>query len=179
MDIDSLVDYDFGAGLRRAVERLQNANAKTGWCIHDVQYMNVMITNALPPKPILIDFEFVMRNYRAFDIGGHFMQKLFKWFDKESMIADCRPFTQEEKKHFCDAYAERWNELTGDNDTGEEVLFEAELGYLLAVCFDVHNMLCFMEQMEDKDPLSLRGLNRLFEEFVQQVERLDIETLLL
>ncbi|EIT77170.1 hypothetical protein AO1008_05004 [Aspergillus oryzae 100-8] len=96
-----------------------------------------------------------MQNYRAFDIGGHFMQKLFKWFDEESRIADCRKYTEEEKRHFCDEYARQWNEVTGDSDTGDQVFLESEYGYLLAITFDIHNMLCFMAEQDDKDPLNL------------------------
>ena len=85
--------------------------------------MNVLVKN--DPKEgerkiVLIDFEFVMRNYRAFDIGGHFMQKLFKWFDEESkVVKGCRPYSELEKRDFCREYAAQWNTLTGDEDTEE------------------------------------------------------------
>lgn len=178
VDIDKLVDYDFGRRLRNVVDRLESIGAKTGWCIHDVQFMNVMVKN--DPKEgestvTLIDFEFVMQNYRAFDIGGHFMQKMFKWFDADSRIADCRKYTTEEKRHFCDEYARQWNSLTGDYDTGDQVFLESEYGYLLAITFDIHNMLCFMKEQGDKDPLNLRGLNKLFDEFADQYARLNLE----
>lgn len=178
VSIDGLVDYDFASRLKKVVAKLDSMGAKTGWCIHDVQYMNVLVKNQPTEeqsKTVLIDFECVMQNYRAFDIGGHFMQKMFKWFDEESKIADCRKYTEEEKRHFCEAYAERWNELTGDADTGEQVYLEAEYGYMLAITFDVHNMLCFMNDEEDKDPLNLLGLGRLFEEFKGQYDRLELE----
>lgn len=175
--IDTLVDYDFERRLRVIVDGLQSINAKPGWCIHDVQFMNVMVKN--DPKEdesrvILIDFEFVMRNFRAFDIGGHFMQKMFKWFDEESKIANCRKYTENEKRHFCEVYAGEWNRLTGDSDTGEQVFQESEYGYLLALTFDIHNMLCFMAAQDDKDPLNLLGLNKLFVEFVDQYTKLGL-----
>ncbi|KJZ74845.1 hypothetical protein HIM_05754 [Hirsutella minnesotensis 3608] len=177
VSIDALVDYDFGPALRRALSSLQAIDGKTAWCIHDVQFMNTMIKNGPRPgesRVVLIDFEFVMHNYRAFDLGGHFMQKLFKWFDEASKVADCRPYSDDEKRHFCDEYATRWNAHTGDADSGAQVLREAELGYLLALAFDIHNMLCFMDAQEDRDPLNLVGLNKLFDEFVQQVATLGL-----
>lgn len=125
-------------------------------------------------RVVLIDFEFVMRNYRAFDIGGHYMQKLFNWFDEENKIANCRPYSEEEKRHFCAEYAVRWTEITGDADTGDQVFLEAEYGYLLAITFDIHNMLCFMDIEGDKDPLNLLGLNKLFEEFMAQYKALGL-----
>ena len=180
VDIDKLVDYDFGRRLRNVVDKLESIRGKTGWCIHDVQFLNVMVKNDAKEgesKVILIDFELVMQNYRAFDIGGHFMQKMFKWFDEESKIADCRKYTEQEKKHFCDEYARQWNKLTGDSDTGDQVFLESEYGYLLAITFDIHNMLCFMDAQGDKNPLNLLGLNKLFSEFVDQYAKLNLEDL--
>ena len=178
VNIDELVDYNFATRLSKVVDKLESIGAKTGWCIHDVQFMNVLVKNT--PKQgesriVLIDFEFVMHNYRAFDIGGHYMQKLFKWFDEDNKIANCRPYTDEEKRHFCSEYAQRWNELTGDSDTAEQVYLEAEYGYMLAITFDVHNMLCFMDEQGDKDPLNLLGLIKLFHEFVNQYQKFGLD----
>ena len=178
VNINELVDYDLGGSLGNVVDKLKSIGGRMGWCIHDVQFMNVMVKN--DPKEeestvTLIDFEFVMQNYRSFDIGGHFMQKMFKWFDAESRIADCRKYTDEEKRHFCDEYARQWNRATGDSDTGDQVFLESEYGYLLAITFDIHNMLCFMDEQGDKDPLNLLGLNKLFVEFVDQYAKLNLE----
>ncbi|KAK6334067.1 hypothetical protein TWF696_002569 [Orbilia brochopaga] len=178
VNVDNLIDYDFAERVKKVVEKLGSLGGKVGWCIHDVQYMNILVKN--DPKEgeskiVLIDFEFVMRNYRAFDIGGHFMQKMFKWFDEESKIADCKKYSEEERRHFCEEYAKQWNILTGDSDTGEQVFVESEYGFLLAITFDLHNMLCFMADEDDKDPLNLLGLNRLYDEFVEQYTKLGLE----
>ena len=178
--IDELVDYDFETRLKNVVSELESIGGKTGWCIHDIQFMNVMVKNDPKEgesKVALIDFEFVMRNFRAFDIGGHFMQKMFKWFDDESRIANCRKYTEGEKRHFCEEYALQWNSLTGDCDTGEQVFQESEYGYLLALTFDIHNMLCFMAAQDDKNPLDLLGLNKLFDEFRDQYTELNLPEL--
>jgi len=129
VNIDKLIDYDFEPRLKKVVEKLEFVGAKKGWCIHDVQFMNVLVRNHPRQREstiFLADFEFAMRNYRAFDIGGHFMQKMFKWFDEGSKIADCRRYAEDEKRHFCEEYAAGWNELTGDSDTGDQVFAEAE-----------------------------------------------------
>ncbi|KAK0716287.1 putative choline/ethanolamine kinase [Lasiosphaeris hirsuta] len=176
--VDELVGHDFAEGVVRVVERLEGVGARTGWCVHDVQYLNVLVRNNPvegESKVALVDFEFAMRNYRGFDIGGHFMQKMFKWFDEGSKIANCREYTKEEKRHFCDEYAERWNALTGDEDTGHQVFVEAEYGYLLAIAFDFHNMLCFMSDGGGKDPLDLLGLNKLFEVYIAQCASLGLD----
>ncbi|KAK9311279.1 kinase-like domain-containing protein [Lipomyces starkeyi] len=178
VSVDNLVDYNFGARLRKVVDKLESIGGKAGWCIHDIQFMNVLVKNDSKEgesKVVLIDFEFVMQNYRAFDIGGHFMQKMFKWFDEESKIANCKKYTEEEKRHFCEEYARQWNKLTCDSDTGDQVFLESECGYMLAITFDIHNMLCFMSGKDDKDPLNLLGLNKLFDEFVDQYAKLELE----
>ncbi|EPS41315.1 hypothetical protein H072_4839 [Dactylellina haptotyla CBS 200.50] len=179
ININNLIDYDFASRIHTVVERLESTGSKIAWCIHDIQYMNVLVRDRPKQnesKIVLIDFEFVMRNYRAFDIGGHFMQKMFKWFDEENKIADCRKYTEQEKRHFCEAYAAQWNEITGDEDTGEQVYVESEYGYMLAIAFDIHNMLCFMADENDKDPLNLLGLDKLYGEFVEQYDRFGLET---
>ncbi|KAK6075856.1 hypothetical protein SCUP515_05677 [Seiridium cupressi] len=179
VSMDSLVDYDFASRVRIVVDAMEAIKAKAGWCIHDVQFMNTMVKNHPQPyesKVALIDFELVMRNYRGFDIGGHFMQKMFKWFDEKSKIADCRKYSDVEKRHFCDEYAKEWNRVTGDADTGEQVLREAEYGYMLAITFDIHNMLWYMAKEDDKDPLNLEALNKLYDEFSGQYRKLGLES---
>ncbi|KAL1884970.1 hypothetical protein Plec18167_001627 [Paecilomyces lecythidis] len=179
VSMDHLVDYDFGSRLRRVTDKLESIGGKKGWCIHDFQFMNVMVKNNPmqgESKIVLLDFEFVFQNYRALDIGEHFVQKIFQWFDEESKIANCRPYIEEEKRHFCEEYARQWNEKTGDSDTGEQVFAESELGVLLAITFEIHNMLCFMDQDNDKDPLNILALNKLFEEFLSQYKRLELES---
>lgn len=171
VSLDHVVDYDFVTRIRQITDRLESIGGKKGWCIHDVQFMNVMVKNSPKQgesKVVLIDFEFVFQNYRGFDIGGHFLQKMFKWFDQENKIANCRPYSEGEKRHFCEEYAKQWNDKTGDSDTGEQVLMESELGFLLAITFEIHNMFCFMDQEDAKEPLELLGLAKLFEEFVHQ-----------
>lgn len=176
--IDELIDYDLAGRCAVVVEALQKLGAKTGWCVHDIQSMNILVKNgpatADETRITLIDFEFVFQNYRAFDIGGHFMQKMFKWFDETSKVARCRPYLEAEERHFCDVYAAQWNARTGDADAGEQVYREARLGYMLATAFDFHNMLCWMEQEGDRDPLNLAGLNKLFAEFKGRYEALGL-----
>lgn len=175
--IDDLVDYDFASRVKVVTDAMEAIGAKAGWCIHDVQFMNTMVKHHPQPgesKVALIDFEMVMRNYRGFDIGGHFMQKLFRWFDTDSKIASCRPYNENEKGDFCQRYAEEWSRVMGEQETAEQVLAEAEHGYLLAVTFDVHNMLWFMDETDSHDPLDLAGLNKLFEEFVAQYRKLGL-----
>lgn len=178
VNMDDLVDYDFASRVKIVVDAMEAIKAKAGWCIHDVQFMNTMVKNHPWPEEnrvALIDFELVMRNYRGFDIGGHFMQKMFKWFDEESKIVDCKEYSEDEKLHFCEEYAKEWNTVTGDADTGEQVFREAEYGYLLAISFDIHNMLWFMAKSDGQDPLDLKGLNKLYNDFVGQYKKLGLD----
>lgn len=179
--MDDLIGYDFASKIRRVTDRLESMGGKKGWCIHDVAFMNQMVRN--DPKQgeskiVLIDFEFVFRNYRAFDIGGHFMQKVFRWVDEGDKTASRRPYTEVEKRHFCEEYALQWNQATGDSDTGEQVFAESELGYLLAITWDIHNMLRYVEAEADKnllDSLDLLAFVKLYEDFVCQYNRLGLD----
>ncbi|KAJ4153113.1 hypothetical protein LMH87_009618 [Akanthomyces muscarius] len=181
--VDDVVDYDFVSRIGRIVARLEGMRARKAWCIHDVQYMNTMLrtsTDALAPSPrrvVLIDFEFVLQNYRGVDIGGHFLHKLFQWFDASSKLTGARPYSAEERAHYCRVYAEQWNAETGDGDGGEEVGKEAELGYMLAIAFEVHNMMNYMEGEGEgeEDGMEMEALRMLFGEFVRQYERLGLE----
>lgn len=179
--MDDLIDYDFASKIRRVTDRLESIEGKKGWCIHDVAFMNVMLKNNPKKgenKIVLIDFEFVFRNYRAFDIGGHFMQKVFNWVDPDGKMASYRPYTEEEKRHFCEEYVEQWNRKTGDLDTSEQVFRESELGYLLAITWDIHNMLCYVEQDYSKELLNhldLLAFKKLFEDFVNHYKRLGLD----
>ncbi|CAI6013614.1 unnamed protein product [Clonostachys chloroleuca] len=177
VNLDHVIDYDFVSRISQVIARLDSIGAKKGWCIHDVQFMNIMVKNN-PKKGesnvILIDFEFVFQNYRAFDIGGHFLQKMFQWFDEETKIVNCRPYAEDEKRHFCAEYARKWNERTGDSDTEEQVFMESELGIMLAITFEIHNMLCYLDQEEDNNPLELLGLKKLFDEFDSQYKKLGL-----
>ncbi|MCO5598700.1 hypothetical protein L7F22_052798 [Adiantum nelumboides] len=173
--IDSLIDYDFAEKVKDVGNAMKSIKAKTGWCIHDVQYMNTMVKNHPKPKESkisLIDFENVMYNYRGFDIGGHYLHKMFKWFDEENKIVNCKKFSKEEKVHFCQTYAKEWNKLTGDTDTGEQIYLEAEYGYLLSITFELHNMLWFITKCNKADRLDLKALLKLFEEFKEQYTKL-------
>lgn len=178
----TFVDYGFGSRIRRATDKLDFIGAKKGWCIHDVQFINAMVKSSSKQgesKIVLMDFEFVFQNYRAFDIGGHFMQKMFKWFDEESKFANYQPYTHTKKKkkrHFCKEYARQWNEKTGDSDTGEQVFMESELGFMLAITFEIHNMLCFMYQEDDKNQLVFWGLKKLLEGLVDLYNKLGLES---
>jgi len=81
VNIDELIDYDFATKVREVIRTLNALSARKGWCIHDMQYGNVLVRNQPKlgqSKIVLIDFKFAIRNYRGFDIGGHFMQKIFK-----------------------------------------------------------------------------------------------------
>lgn len=177
-NIDAIIDYDFVSKIRQATTSLGALGAKTGWCVHDVQYGNVLVRSGpLPSRPrvCLVDFEFVFGNYRGFDVAGHFLQKLFQWFDPERKLTGAAAYTDAEKAHFCEEYASRWNEETGDCDTGAQVLREEELGYLLVITFEIHNMLNYVDEEGEAEALEMEALERLFAEFVKQWEKLALE----
>lgn len=178
VDVDRLIDYDFATRVGKIADKLASIGAKTGLCINDVAYMNVLVKNA-PLKDgesrvALIDFEFALHNYRAFDIAAHFAEKTFTWSEEESKGAERRKYTDDEKRLFCEAYARRWNQSTGGADTAEQVFLEAQHGSMLSIAWNVYNMLCVVEDQGEKGSCNLSGLNNLLEEFEAQFTQLGL-----
>lgn len=54
------------------------------------------------------------------------------------------------------------------------MFLEPEYGYILAISFDVHDMLRFVSENEDS-PLDLLLFNKLFDEFMDQYARVRLE----
>lgn len=177
--IDDVVEYDFVSRIGRVTAALDRMGAKTGWCIHDVQYGNTLLrTTTTQPRAVLIDYEFVFANYRGVDVGGHFLHKLLQWFgdgDGASKLTGARPYAADEKRHYCEAYAAQWTQDTGEMETGETVLREAALGYVLAAAFEVHNILHFLEDEGEEDASEMEALRMLFGEFVREYEGVGLE----
>lgn len=177
MDISDLVDYDFVSRCQEVLSQMHRINAQAGWCLHDVQFMNVLVRNAPNPdecKTRLIDFELAFWNFRAFDIGAHYMHKMFKWLDPLDKLTGCRPYSYDEKRHLCDVYAQHWTERTGEPCTGEQVFEEAELAFMLAIAFDTHNMLWFMDaRIDDKEALAMvPAMKMLLKYFKDQYKKM-------
>lgn len=178
VNIDDIVDYDFASRIGKITKKLDSIGAKKGWCIHDVQYMNTMLRTAPTPsqhRAVLIDYEFVFVNYRGVDVGGHFLHKLFQWFDEHCKLTHARPYSSAEKAHYCAEYAAQWREDTGEEESGEKVAEEAEFGYMLAIAFEVHNMYNFMAEEGKEDEKELAALRVLFGEFVGQYAKLGLQ----
>jgi choline kinase len=75
--------------MKKMVDKLEFISGKSGWCTHDIQFMDVMMKDHLKEgdsKVVLINFEFVMQNYQHLISMGVFLQKMFKWLDEESKI---------------------------------------------------------------------------------------------
>ena len=169
-NFDGLINYDFAGRILKVIERMAALGGKQSWCLHDVQYSNVLVKNNPAPnesRVCLVDFEFTMRNYRGLDIGGHFLNKLFWWPVDKTQFANARPFTLEEKQQFCNEYARQWNDITGDADTGDQILLEAECGYLLAIAFHIHGMLICSEGKKWTNNEQLE-FSKLCNEFLKQ-----------
>ncbi|OAA71208.1 HET domain protein [Cordyceps fumosorosea ARSEF 2679] len=58
---------------------------------------------------------------------------------------------------------------------GERVLEEAELGYVLAAAFEVHNALCYMDEEGEDEQAELEALRTLHAEFARQATALGLD----
>ena len=45
VSVDNLIDFDFAARLKKVVDKVESVGEKAGWCIHDAQFINVLVKN--------------------------------------------------------------------------------------------------------------------------------------
>ncbi|OAA65403.1 Protein kinase-like domain protein [Niveomyces insectorum RCEF 264] len=141
---------------KKAVERFYEALLGGLEKYHGMDTLEVLGKDSGANIDNLVDYDFAMRLLKVVErlklLGGKSGWK----------------YEEDEKRHFCDVYARQWNALTGDADAGDLVFLESKYGCMLAIAFNIHNMLCAMCEDGDKDPLDLLRLNKLFEEFAGQ-----------
>lgn len=99
----------------------------------DSNFLNVLVRDdaAHEDRVVLIDYECMMYNYRAQDIGAHFVNRMIRWNGKENKLSGA-PFPDEEKRRdFCQLYLEELQERDPENtDSLEQVIIEGEIGAL-------------------------------------------------
>ena len=84
-----LCSFDFESEIKWLKSLLQSVNSPTVFCHNDLQEGNIL----LPEKTssiknfddtiVFIDFEFCAYNYRGFDLGNHFVERMFDYSNPE------------------------------------------------------------------------------------------------
>ena len=140
----------------------------------DANFLNVLVRpasangtdndNDNANRVVLIDYETVSYNYRGFDIGGHFAERMYCYSQPDSQLTGHSAPDVEEQRAFCEAYLRELRDLgeeLSERDTVEQLLLEASIGRLWHSLFV--NMMCLVYDDVELDPLFLEALGCMME----------------
>lgn len=152
--------FDLAIILQTALKRLHDMNGKKCWCVIDPQFGNVMVRDEPLPneeKVVLIDFEYTTYHYRAFDIGGHFLEKMLDWNGVGDRRSGGRSYTEEEKRHFCSEYLEECASILPESvdavvDSLDHLMAEAKQGMQSRILFILFCILRHFARLGTDDP---------------------------
>ncbi|XP_054160921.1 choline/ethanolamine kinase-like [Oppia nitens] len=128
-----LCAFDFTTEIKWLKEFLLSCNSPTVFAHNDLQEGNIL----LPEKSsvdnfddtiVFIDFEFCAYNYRGFDLGNHFCERMFDYsnpdFPNYYSYLDAYP-TEDDQRLFMKEYIKRSKDLTPGKETEDELMKEA------------------------------------------------------
>lgn len=148
----------------------------------DANYLNILVKDSYDNESnsdncsvMLIDYETVSYNYRGFDIGGHFNERMYCYNQPRSQLTGFAAPGIDEQRSFCESYLQEMRNLgediSAEIDTVDHLLLEASIGRLYHLLHTT--AMCMVYDEVEVDPLFLSGLvhmmetyRRLKEEFV-------------
>lgn len=121
-----------------AIKRLAK-DFKQGFCQLGTQFLNVLVRgNAMAEElVVLIDYETVMYCFRGFDIGSHFVGRMWR-ANAQEKLTGCTFPNLEERQAFCQEYLKALVDIgvqLGESYSVDNLLFESEVGMLLDAAF--------------------------------------------
>ena len=137
LDFPVLEEREWLYSLRRKVKQ------RTVFCTMDPNYLNRLVRTQKPSDPdhtrtLIIDFDFSAFSDRGYDLGGHFVNRLFKWGGKADKLSHLPYPSEAERAHFLSSYLKECQTLFDDFDKTsldslENVTLEAELNALIYI----------------------------------------------
>lgn len=127
----------------------------------DSNYMNILVRNS-PAKDqcpiVLIDYETISYGYRGFDIGGHFIERMYSYKQADSQLTRYPMPSAEEQRAFCEAYLQELHVLgeASGLDTVGQLMDEAAIGQLYQLLYT--NLMCTVLDEVEVEPVFLSGL---------------------
>lgn len=117
----------------------QKVTQRTVLCTMDPNYLNRLVRNERPSDPkatrtLIIDFDVSAYSYRGYDLGGHFILRMFN-SDEEFKMSNLPYPSEAEQMTFLSAYLEEVEKLLDDLDKNsldsvENLLLECQLNSL-------------------------------------------------
>jgi choline/ethanolamine kinase len=141
--IKDLCEFDYEKELKWLEKFLLSCNSPVVFSHNDLQEGNILLpemsSTKLADRMVFIDFEFCSYNYRGFDIGNHFCERMFDYSNPEwphyYTYLDQYP-DDKTRRAFIREYLKQWNERYAANsdpelNTEDHLLTEADY-YTLA-----------------------------------------------
>jgi choline/ethanolamine kinase len=140
-----LCSFDFESELKWLKQFLGSCNSPVVFSHNDLQEGNILLPESASIKMcpfddriVFIDFEFCAYNYRGFDLGNHFCERMFDYSNPEwphfFVYTDAYP-DDCAKRHFLREYLKQSKEhKNAINDTEDQLIKEANY-YTLASHF--------------------------------------------
>lgn len=137
-----LCSFDYESELKWLKKFLASAESPTVFSHNDLQEGNILLPESVSTKMqpyddriVFIDFEFCAYNYRGFDLGNHFCERMFDYSNPEwphyYAYADAYP-DDSAKRYFIREYLKQSKERkNATTDTEDHLLKEADY-YALA-----------------------------------------------
>ncbi|TLD05691.1 kinase-like domain-containing protein [Venturia nashicola] len=126
----------------------------------DTNHLNVLVkastASTTTERIVLIDYETVAYNYRGFDLGGHFAERMYCYKQPSTQLSGAALPDEEEMKAFCREYLDELRALglgLDEIDTVEHLMLEARIGRLYHYLFV--NMMCTVFDELELEPVFL------------------------
>ena len=114
---------------------------RTVLCTLDPNYLNRLVRNEKPkdadaPRVLLIDFDITAYSDRGYDLGGHFINRMFDARATETFFTGLPYPSELEQRTFLSFYLEEWKKLHDDPDTSgldsmDNLMLECDLNALV------------------------------------------------
>ena len=132
---------------------------RTVLCTMDPNYLNRLVRKEKPGDPnasrvLIINFDISFYSDRGYDLGGHFVNRMFNWGCKESKMSGLPYPSESERKAFLTAYLEEFEKLASDLDKDsldslDNLTCEADFNaivYVITLCIFGFNILSVLDQ---------------------------------
>lgn len=151
---------DWVGELKWVRDLFEKHSCKTTIIHGDTNHLNVLVkdnsTSNTTDRVVLIDYETVSYNYRGFDLGGHFAERMYCYNQINTQLSGSALPNEEEMEAFCEAYLDELRALgqgLDENDTIEHLMLEARIGRMYHYLFV--NMMCTVFDEVELEPVFL------------------------
>ena len=147
-DLDFMFRFEFAQEINWLVNIINQLKMRKSFILNDMNYLNCLVLNDANKmdgdmdankrrmRVILIDYDMAHHDYRGFDLGIHFLNRVFNFGAKDDRVIKGALFpSEEEKRRFLAIYQQEikrlnvWNDFDEDGvDSVDNLLIESLIG---------------------------------------------------